>query len=182
MLCLSKAAFWQFSFEVGRRDGGNYIFTSFLSFCNWLTWTLFEIPEHRTCNMQLNLFKENISSSPKVQISTYLQNFLSTMWYMRPGAYNLLGSLSFLPSGMKVSLKHIRNIKQGKLSKGSRPGIRDNNNNSLLWQVKELKGLLHPPKGDKETNQKIDLNISSNGVGVLGKKSSWKKSNEIQYN
>lgn len=57
--------------------------------------------------------------------SQYLQNFLSTIWYIRPGAYSLLESLSFRPSGMKVSLKQTKNNKQGKLFKSSTPGLRD---------------------------------------------------------
>jgi len=67
----------------------------------------------------------------------HLQNFLSTIWYIRPGAYNLLGSLNFRLSCLNVSLKQMRNSKQGK--------------------------------------QNIDPKMYSSGVGVLGKKSSWKR-------
>lgn len=63
----------------------------------------------------LNVIKNSVSNNGNM--SYYLQNFLSTIWYILPGAYSLLWSLSFLSSGMNVSLKQTRNNKQGKLSK-----------------------------------------------------------------
>ena len=72
---------------------------------------------------------------------------------------------------MKVSLRQTRNNRQGKLSKVSRPGLRDINRNFIAIVLRLC--VIDPkfqPKSD--TYQKIDLNISSKGVAVLGKKSS----------
>jgi hypothetical protein len=77
---------------------------------------------------------------------------------------------------MKVSLKHTKNNKQGKLSKASRPGLRDDHSTkSKKWIIAEkIQGVVWPSKyRETNTNQKSDLNISSKGVAVLGKKSSW---------
>lgn len=106
----------------------------------------------------------------------YLQNLLSTIWYILPGAYSLLGSLSFLPSGIKVSRRQTRKSKQGKLSKSLRPELR---NVTTTYSIKSNKLEISLPefkeryRNMRNTDQKIDLKMSSKGVVVLGKKSSW---------
>lgn len=70
---------------------------------------------------------------------------------------------------MNVSLKHTRNSKQGKLSKVSSP-VLENNKYSILYKA-NLDDTGNIEKNP--THQKIDLNISSNGVAVRGRKSSW---------
>ena len=83
---------------------------------------------------------------------------------------------------MKVSLKQTKNNKQGNLSKASMPVLRDDYSTKCTkgenCMVKDKACVIKSLKyREKNTNQKSDLNISSKGVGVLGKKSSWTRIN-----
>jgi len=76
-----------------------------------------------------------------------------------------------------VSLRQTANSKHGKLSKAPRPGLRNDDDNSLqevFRSTQKERKLSHNIKRNA-THQKIDLKISSKGIEVRGKKSSCTK-------